>query len=159
MKFDYRLYYRNLFFVPCMVCIALLVFLVVIDEGLSRHIHESSHLAYYVFSSIITSVMFVVVLVSSRQGFYLIKEKESDAVEVTGIVTDTRVVVGSFRYYLDGKVYRADWLVVDEKKYYIISAHDIRLGELVRLKYLPRSRIVLQYEKEKEDGTGKTMEF
>ena len=84
-----------------------------------------------------------------RGGIWLFWEKESQAVQITGVVDDIieiDVLTGS-RYDVDENSGLGMAIVNNEKKYYVTTSGDLKTGDSVILKILPKSCFVLSVEK------------
>ena len=80
-------------------------------------------------------------------------ESESDAVCITGMVESTGELefIGGFKYDTNYNNWgRGETITVGKTLYYIMTYGDIKEGDIVVLRVLPRSKIVLQIEKQGE---------
>lgn len=85
-----------------------------------------------------------------QRGVFLPFEKESDADMVVGIVTEIEPERHSPRYFLEGHegTLRASFVTIDDVTYYFITADGLHPGDRIRIRFLPRSKIVLSSERD-----------
>lgn len=86
----------------------------------------------------------------SRGGMYLLFEKETDIIEVSGVIEDTIEIDAwtGCKYGTENNHGRGEALIVNGEKYYLTTYGDLKVGDKVILKVLPRSKFVLEIQKE-----------
>lgn len=154
MRFDYKTYFWTNLVIPLLFlalsCFAGIGFVLsstrkIVEQGFNSYMSD--------WISNITSVfiLFVLITVSviplARGGIYLLFEKEKDSVIVEGVVSETFDTNEIFvtKYTLEGKIVFGGGIVVDSKKYYCVSYGNIKTGDHVRIKALPKSTLILEW--------------
>ena len=143
MKIDYKIYRKYNLYIPCAGVVFCLAFMVIDVHSLI--VAANIHSAFYIFSIAVMLFVIIGVLFSLRHGIHLVSEKEQAACDICGKVKDVTMVQGSPRYYFGCTARRAVWLHIGEQRYYMVDTGEIAIGDFVRLRYLPRSRFVLEY--------------
>lgn len=79
-------------------------------------------------------------------------EKETDIIEVSGVIEDTIEIdaLTGCKYGTENNHGRGEALIVNGKKYYLTTYGDLKVGDKVILKVLPRSRFVIEIQKDKQ---------
>ena len=149
MKFPYDMYYKIHFESPllftCIFLVAIILGLISLFSGIFRKGGSEISEQQIVFMWIFLSVLFFELLVHStpllRGGFYLISEKEKDAVVVSCKIEDIR----EMEHLTGGDVSTACRYIVFLKGmyYYLPSTEGLEVGDSVSAVVLPRSRFVL----------------
>ena len=88
-----------------------------------------------------------------RGGIYLLFENENDSVIISGTIED-QIELTSLegRKYKVHKNYgRGEALIINGTKYFIISYGDFKKGDVVTLRILPKSKIVLGIDYSDQD--------
>ena len=147
MKIDYNIYYKNNLMIPIVLLLALIIFMIVDIRMLLKNIATKSRY-YYIFSIFVSVIIILCVSIPLHRGICLITEKEQDALIIEGEITDIEWIYNSPRYYLNGKACRAVWVCIGVQKYYIVDTNDISIGDEVQLTYRPRSRFIMEYNKD-----------
>lgn len=98
------------------------------------------------FFAILIVPLFISFFQLSR-SYSLVKEKEADAVSTQGVVQDIKGMPFPDKYYLDGKVVWSQYIIIDDTKYYCMTANYVEIGDSIEIKYLPTSRYILELEK------------
>ena len=99
-------------------------------------------------SSVALSIMFFTIgLLPFKHGMYLLKEKENDKIESSGEVTGFERTYGNNKYMYNGKTVFAQYVLIDNEKFYIMCIEDLEVGDEVVFEYLPKSRIILNIYK------------
>ena len=84
--------------------------------------------------------------VNLRFGINLLFEDETAIVEQTGRIENIEEMKLIYvQYNEDGKI-TCQLVTIDGKNYLFISTGDLEIGDFVSVNYLPKSRIVLQWE-------------
>jgi hypothetical protein len=129
--------------------IALTVFIV----GYVRYFRsEVSHRSYVEIAkmiiglAVILFLMMVQIIPLSRGGIYLLFEKENDAIEITGEIENTFEIpsVGGMKYNVKQNHGSGEGIVIEGTKYYLMTYGDFREGDIVTIKVLPKSKLVLE---------------
>ncbi len=161
MIYDYSVYYRQNCVVPIFICLfflgMLILSIVSLVKDLRSHTKERIN---SIFSAVIVVGIALYLFIESaiplaRGGIYLLFEKESDSVQVSGQVEETIEIA----FYGGGKYGSTEnnhgWgeaIIVNGKKYYMTSYYDIKEGDYVVLDVLPRSRLVMKMQRSTQDG-------
>ena len=156
MQFDYNIYlldnclYRLLFFVPTIIC------LVVATVNAVREYHNNHSdntslkpvlkwIAFFVAAVIVASANVIPLL---RGGIYLLFETEKEAIRITGEIEDTFEIpfFGGMKYDVDQNNGYGEGIVIDGTKYYLMTYGDYKEGDVVTIKVLPKSKLILEME-------------
>lgn len=99
------------------------------------------------FGEIFLGIIIVCLLLGTdlQYGFFLINESEKQAVEIVGRVEKVESPKFFSLYQSHGTNAQTNFIVVNGKRLYIISSGIINVGDEIELLYLPKSKIVLQY--------------
>jgi len=148
MKFDYMEYYNKLVLFPLIfVIIGFLMIMVSIiiyfqyprfQKWFKFSFDRRILLVQVIAASIIMSIGF------ATMNIKLVFEKESNAVELTGTITDLSSVPNAPRLIYQNDLVHAKFIEVDTAEFYIMYIGDFRVGDEVTIQYLPNSRIVLE---------------
>ena len=153
MKYSYNLYLKNAFFIPLIVVILLIAFIILDCVLLMKDIksNQTKSIGYYVFS-LAVSVLILCIFGNAliRIGFPLLSDKKAETQVVSGEVTNITYSFYSARYYLNGQIYRGVWVEIEGQKYYLIDMGNIQIGNDVRIQYLPNSHFVMECNQEGE---------
>ena len=144
MKLEYSMYFKNDLVLPAVLLIALVAFLIVNVCGLVGNIKKSEPLTYSIFAIVCAILVIIPNAIMLSRGVLLISEKESDAISIEGEVTGIEFAHNSPRYYINGEARHGVWIYVDGEKYYMANTEELSVGERVELRYLERSRLVLE---------------
>ena len=83
-----------------------------------------------------------------KYGIKLIGEKESDAIEYIGRIEAIEEISLPPRYVHEGdNSLRTAVLKIDGIKYYCMSADDLTSNDTIHIRYLPKSKVILSYQK------------
>lgn len=157
MSFDYNIYLRQ----NCIVPLVLLLFAAFLFfRGGYRLIGRLSKVSFLksvksnaktlVFLAACLFLMIVNLVVLLRGGIFLLSEKETDAVEISGVIEQTVEIdwITGGKYGTENNNGRGEALIVDGKKYYLATYGDLKAGDSVVMSVLPRSGFVLKIQKE-----------
>ena len=90
-------------------------------------------------------------------GIYLISETENDANTITGEIENitelSRFVFPHLKTGFDSGRSIGVCVTIDEQKYTFVTKGDLEIGDTVTIKYLPKSRYILDIYKTKHRGT------
>ena len=161
MIYDYSVYYRQNCVVPIFICLfffgMLILSIVSLVKDLRSHTKERIN---SIFSAVIVVGIALYLFIASaiplaRGGIYLLFEKESDSVQVSGQVEETIEIAcdGGGRYgSTENNHGWGEAIIVNGEKYYMTSYYDIKEGDYVVLEVLPRSRLVMKMQRSMQDG-------
>ena len=147
MEYDYSVYYRQNCILPILFSSFCLILLTVFVVSVCKKL--SAHEPLDILQSVLILVTFLLLTTLNltplfRGGFWLLFEKENDAVTITGTVEETdEIRFAGAKYGVENNNGFGETLVVDGVKYYLMTYGDTEVGDTVTLKVLPRSRIVL----------------
>lgn len=149
MKFDYNEYFKILF-IASLFIVLFFVFILVINSirffKNNMPIKFDKHLGAYLSSVIVCLFFFSIAFFPMQHGIYLVKEKETDKIECTGVITDFKKTYGNNKYIYEGHTTFASYVFIDDEKYYIMYTGDLEVGDEVVFEYLPKSRIILSID-------------
>ena len=125
----------------------------IFDEGRESYKYRTKErvkkIARYIFSFIVIGCLISVNIVDvSNGGIFLLSEKEEDAIEMYGEIEeifDPRHVYG--KYTVNQKHVFGEYIVINGTKYYLMTSGDLKEGDTVNMKVLPRSRFVLEIQR------------
>ena len=153
MKYEYNLYYRQ----NCVVPILLILFVGFLMFKVAGPVIKK--FSFVRFSSFIKKdiqrclfllICLFLISVNSinlfRGGIFLLIEKEEDAVEISGVIEKTieiDALTGS-KYETENNHGRGEALIIDGRKYYLTTYGDLKIGDEVTAKVLPKSGFVLE---------------
>ena len=151
MKYDYSVYYRQNCVVPLILALFSLAFLsyVLIVFWRSGKKESTDYAKVFLFLCIGCFLLGINVVSLSRGGIFLLFEKETDQIQIEGIVEET-IEIDSLTgaEYRDDNPFRnhghGEALVIKGEKYYLTSYGDTKVGDYVRLSILPKSHFVLE---------------
>ena len=154
MNFEYEVYFRQDCVVPLLFLLFNLVFVVAIVINMIKVIVQFGISTFwdncpkYIVGLLIGLLLVSYLLVPLvRGGFYLLFEKKQDAVIIEGEVQEL-FENGSFgapRYGIEQNKGRGEGIVIDGVKYYVMTYGNIRRGDRVRMRVLPKSKFVLEW--------------
>ena len=161
MTFDYKVYRLQNCHSPLSGVIVFTLFLALIVSEWIRYKNHPSMTVERKFALIFFFVAFVYVVIINiiplvRGGIYLLFEKEDDAVSISGIVEEKGELDdysgGIYtRYGVNANRGRGEFLVVNGRKYYMMTYGNVKIGDNVIMKVLPKSGFVLSLDYESED--------
>lgn len=155
MKFDYKYLKNGL----CIMEIIMLVIGVIIIVCYLIPIFNKSFFAQNKIKKLLTSIfslgISVFFLIHSithlKYGIFLLVEKPVDALKLQGEIEEIKEIRNPFIHdnkyaYRDYGVLNthAHLITISEKKYYFMIKGDLKVGDYVEIKYLPKSTIVLE---------------
>lgn len=163
MKFDYNIYYRQNCIMP--ILFILFVGFLAFKVGFPV-IKNFTHMDFKVLikknvkQSIFLIVCLLLITINSinlfRGGFFLLVEKENDAVKISGVIEETieiDALTGS-KYGTKNNHGRGECVVINGEKYYLTTYGNLKAGDKITAKVLPKSHFVLEIEKlNSEDGS------
>lgn len=85
----------------------------------------------------------------ARGGAFLLAEKEADAVEIAGVIEDTQEIgmIGGCKYRIGQNHGNGEFVVIGGTKYHLMTYGELKPGDRVSAKVLPKSQFVLEIEK------------
>ena len=156
MRFDYNVYYRQNCIMP--ILFILLVGFLAFKVGVPMmknftHVSFSAFMKKSAKQCIFLFVCLFLVFINGinlfRGGFFLLIEKEDDAVEISGVIEKTieiDALTGS-KYGTENNYGRGEGLLINGEKYYLTTYGNLKPGDKIIAKVLPKSRFVLEIEK------------
>ena len=150
MTFEYQ-YFKNYLLYGALVGLFLGIFLFVFALYHFRsNIRNSQNRTVSYFVIVLILIFSIYVLYASsvnlRFGINLLFEDETAIVEQTGRIENIEEMKLIYvQYNEDGKI-TCQLVTIDGKNYLFISTGDLEIGDYVRVDYLPKSRIVLEWE-------------
>lgn len=149
MQFDYQVYFRQNCVVPTILLVfSLFIMVCVIYTLMSKCNHEN-------FKSLLLKSLYLLLigffLISinvfrlARGGVYLFVEKENDAVELEGVIDDTfELSWFGYKYGVEQNNGKGEGIIINETKYYLVTYGNIKKGDNVLIRVLPKSKIILE---------------
>ena len=103
-------------------------------------------LKYILALVVIFFLMWIQIIPLSRGGFYLLFEKENEAIEITGTIESTFEIssLGGMKYDVEQNNGNGEGIIVDGTKYYLMTYGDLKEGDMVTIKVLPKSKLILE---------------
>lgn len=156
MSFDYGVYFRQNCIVPLLLLLFFAVLLIRVGYRLVLRLSKNFCLGALKENSltlVLLAVLILFITISAvpllRGGIYLLFEKESDAVEMSGVIERTVEIDGitGGKYGTENNNGRGEALIVNGAKYYLTTYGDLKVGDSVVMSVLPRSRFVLNIQK------------
>ncbi|MCH5316660.1 MAG: hypothetical protein J1E05_01670 [Eubacterium sp.] len=160
MIYDYNVYLRQNCIVPlCLALFTLIWFIGFLVSFLKEK--NKKQLKFILFFLIPAFLITINLFPLLRGGIYLLFEKETDQIQVSGKIEDT-MEIDSYtgqKYDTENNHGYGEIIVVNGEKYYLTTYGDFGVGDDVILDVLPRSGFVLKMERadapsisETEDG-------
>ncbi|HAX02756.1 MAG: hypothetical protein A2Y45_04795 [Tenericutes bacterium GWC2_34_14] len=150
MTFKYH-YYENYLLYGALVGLFIgTIFFVFALYHFRSNIRNSQNRTVSYFVIILILIFSIYALYASsvnlRFGINLLFEDETAIVEQTGRIENIEEMKLIYvQYNEDGKI-TCQLVTIDGKNYLFISTGDLEIGDFVSVNYLPKSRIVLQWE-------------
>ena len=159
MQFDYDTYYRINFEIPVRSVIFSLIVIVSTVLIVVKNFRSNQYvdLKSFIFDNskqlfviaIALSIMLVHIPSLARGGIYLIQEKEDDAILISGKIEDfieLSLYSGGNKYYDKNSTFQGygEGIVIDGIKYYLMYG-DLKEGDDVTIKVLPKSKLILEF--------------
>lgn len=149
MEFSFEEYAKKGLLLPlAQIGIAVAVFVLNIISLVYCHFENGS--ASIVMVLFALGFMFLVMCKQTLSGlkhtWYLITEREWDAVVMQGEVQDVVSLKYSPNYCMPGETTaKAALLTIDGEELYLMSADGLAVGKALIIRYLPKSRVVLSW--------------
>lgn len=102
---------------------------------------------FLIWISLFISIPNIIVL---KYGIHLFTESEADTTDISGIVENIVNFKQSPRYTTDDNTVLASIITISGEEYYFMSGNNIEIGSSIEIQYLPKSRIVLEWQNETE---------
>lgn len=150
MTFDYH-YFLNYLLYGALAGLFIGIFLFVFSLYHFRsniRNYQNRTVSYFVIILILIFSIYVLYAssVNLRLGINLLFEDKTAIVEQTGRIENIEEMKSIYvQYNEDGKI-TCQLVTIDGKNYLFISSGDLEIGDYVRVGYLPKSRIVLEWE-------------
>ena len=152
MTYDYNVYFRQNCIVPLFFAVfSLIVFIGMLVSFLKARAVPNSKAnniltIFFTFLQLYCFIIFSIPLF--RGGIYLLFEKETDQIQVSGIIEGTAEIdsLTGAKYDTENNAGNGEIVIVNGKKYYLMSYGDFGVGDHVILHVLPRSGFVLKME-------------
>ncbi len=151
MEFEYEVYYRQ----NCVVPLALWIFtgigviyLIICLFGTIKGQGFTVKKILYevaVLALILVPLFSINTIMLLRGGIFLLVEKESDKVTITGTIEETGEIdfYTGYKYEVDQNRGSGETITVDGVKYYLVTYGDLKSGDTVTLEVLPKSKLIL----------------
>lgn len=151
MIYDYDIYFRQNCIVPLCLALFCLVFfiyslvMIIKDRGASS---PKKIIVSILFLFISLFLLIINLYPLFRGGIYLLFEKETDQIQVSGKIEDTMEIdfYTGQKYDTENNHGYGEIIVVNGKKYYLTTYGDFGVGDDVILDVLPKSGFVLKME-------------
>lgn len=149
MTFSYHTYFIFLFLLPAVVLVvtspvvfkAIKMLIGIILERDFNGNGQKIILAILVVGFCVIPQMIYMV----SGGFFLLFERADDAVTATGVVESIREPSSYFPGLRASDHQGAD-VVIDGERYFMMTAEALEIGDEVRISYLPKSGVVMEYK-------------
>ncbi len=152
MQFSYQYYKNFLLFGGLLTLIIGLVFLV-FSIRLLRYVKpifkfgRILFLFKFLIISCISIFLLIISLMNLRYGIHLVKENESDSIELVGFIDEINETWFIQGYYSEGGKVNCKIVIINQEKFLFVATDDLVIGDEIKIDYLPKSRVVLSYEK------------
>ncbi len=158
MQFDYYSYFRQNCLNPFMFCVlstvafVVSVFCVIDNMKKKRHRNVKAFLYENINSVFIMIIMIGLIFANipplARGGIYLLFEKEEDAIVFMGEIEDIFEITsfGGMRYDVEQNHGYGEGVVINSNKYYLMTYGNYKKGDMVSIKVLPKSKLILEIE-------------
>ena len=151
MYFDYSVYYRQ----DCLIPLLLMLFLFLwFGAGIISFIkgRRTTGVTNYTKLIVLLAIFFGLFSINaihiSRGGYYLLFEKETDQIQIDGIIEnmlETDFYTGA-KYDVENNKGSGEAIIVNGEKYYLMTYGNFKSGDHVLLSVLPQSHFVLKIE-------------
>lgn len=151
MIYDYNTYYRQNCIVPLLLLLfATSLFAFFLVQFLKYRLSHSAGVPLGTIVGIVISLFLIIVNIIplARGGIYLVTEKETDAIQLSGKIEQTIEIgfVGGAKYGVDNNHGYGEGIVVNGEMYYVTTYYDYEIGDDIVFWALPKSRFVLLIE-------------
>ena len=147
LKFDYDLYFQTNCMGPLFVCIFIGLFFIGCIHGFIRYPEVNTFTPSRVMSLFIPVFLFLLGFLPLRRGgIHLLREKEKDAVIISGTISevfDLPQIGFTYGRPYPNKGYGMG-IVLDGIEYYLPALGEFTVGDRVSAKVLPKSKLVLE---------------
>ena len=152
MIYDYNVYFRQNCIVPlCLAVFSLILCIISFVSFFKGRVTQPNkkYIAFIAFISTSLFLMIINLFPLFRGGIYLLYEKETDQIQVSGKIEDMIEIdfLTGAKYRTENNNGNGEIIVVNSKKYYLTTYGDFDVGDYVILHVLPRSRFVLKLER------------
>lgn len=156
MQFSYQKYFYTLFWYSLAITVITIIFIIIGTCAIFVSAKDSRLNLMDVFGKILFTAVSVFIAIQAivplaRHGIHLVREKEGDKIECSGIVTDIKEMSQKLKYSFDGHTSFGSYIFIDEERYYVMYTGSLQIGDKVLFEYLPKSKIILSLEEEQTD--------
>lgn len=150
MSFSYYIYRRAGLIVPA--CSVLFAGMILVASMVHYFMKTNRSLSIFLSTVCPTFVLLAFFVATCfptiKYSIHLLQETENDFAYASGTIETISPVENSPRYSTEEDVVvRAVFLTIGGKTYYCMTNEGLTQGDSVRLQYLPKSRMVLKWEK------------
>ena len=148
MTFELEPYWRNNFFVPCLILLFFTFWLLSFAWSLGSKlikkepITQESVIMIFMSIGIVYGMFSFSINTFRNGGIYLINEKEDDAITQTYIIDEISEPSELYPYFKHNHKFGAD-ITMDGEIYFAVEAGDFKPGDTVTVTYLPKSKVIL----------------
>lgn len=153
MIYEYDIYYRQDCMIPLIFGGLVCAFMLKVGWKFIKNFPAKNSIEY-IKENIGSCIFFIVCLFLItinlihlfRGGIYLLTEKEEDALIITGVIENTIEIdplTGS-KYGTENNSGNGEALIINGTKYYVMSYGDLKVGDTVSAKILPKSKFILE---------------
>lgn len=151
MKFEYNEYYRMLvigsIFIMAFSLIGILIDVILLIKN-NGYIKFDKRTISHLVSIILLAFFFSLGAAPFKHGRHLITEKETDKINVIGEVDRIKNTYGINKYSYNNEANSfAYYIYIEGQEYYIMYIGDIKIGDIVEVEYLPKSKVILSINK------------
>ena len=143
MKFSYEGYKRGLFIIPLIIvtiCLVILFVSILVTIKKIKTWNKIDHLKNILGYALLIFLLWAHIG-HLKYGFPLIKENYNHSLIVEGKIEDIKILKYGPRFI------RSDdscLITISDKKYFMMSSKNLEIGDLIEIRYLPKSTIVLE---------------
>lgn len=150
MNFEYKYYKIELLWGSLLGLLLVVVLMYILSRGIYRQIKFQKGKWYFWLVVVLTTVIGGLIVfdcaLNLKYGIHLISENENDLVQTSGVIEDIII-----QYHISGHTEEegrtnCKLIVINGEEYLVVSVGDLKTGDIVTLNYLPKSRIVLEWQ-------------
>ena len=153
MQYSYQKYFYTLFWYSLGITVFAIIFIIIGTYAIFVTAKDPRSNLMDVFGKIFFTAVSVFIAIHgivplAQHGIHLVREKEGDKIECSGIVTDIKEMSQMLKYSFDGHTSFGSDIFIDEERYYVMYTGSLQIGDKVLFEYLPKSKIILSLEEE-----------
>ena len=151
MQCNYETYFRQNCVIPTLLILFCIILIVIFIFKAVSNIHYKSIKTYEILKLAFFLLIFVFLISVNipplaRGGIHLFFEKEKDAIAIEGQIEDTFELswFGGSKYGVEQNHGNGEGIIINGTKYYLMTYGDLKKGNSVSIKILPKSKLILE---------------